>query len=185
MGRNNTQWIWSSEQGLVCCSIARFWCTQVRLLVSMYSDLAAQCEIWGQKKVFPRICLPKFWAKFGWTFGGEFLLKPFVLWIKGPNCSENSWQGFGWIFAIERLFRLLLKDFFGPQEIPPPCRAIPFRRRGYRTHFPYFHRVSRQYRWDTPFEGGGESLRMLSKGEALRKGEQLAMLRHQKPHSAQ
>ena len=24
----------------------------------------------GLEKVFPRICLPKFWAKFGWTFWG-------------------------------------------------------------------------------------------------------------------
>ena len=52
------------------------------------------------EKVFPRIYLPKFWAKFGWTFWGEFLLQPFVLWIEGPNCSENSWEGFGWFFAI-------------------------------------------------------------------------------------
>ena len=43
---------------------------------------------------------------------------------------------------------------------------------GYRTHLPHFHRVSRQYRWDTPFGGGGIAppLRMLSEGEMLRKG---------------
>ena len=38
---------------------------------------------------------------------------------------------------------------------------------------PCFHRVSRKYRWDIPFGGGGgiaPPLRMLSKGETLRKG---------------
>ena len=61
------------------------------------------------EKVFPRICLPKFWAKFVWTFWGEFLLKPFVLWIGGPNRSENSWVSFRRFFAIQR-----------PQEIRWP-----------------------------------------------------------------
>ena len=30
-------------------------------------------------------------------------------------------------------------------------------RGGKRTHLPCFHSVSRKYRWDTPFEGGGVS----------------------------
>ena len=59
----------------------------------------------GARKGIPKNCLPKFRAKFGWTFWGEFLLKPFILWIKGPNRSDNSWEGFGWFFAIERLLR--------------------------------------------------------------------------------
>ena len=59
----------------------------------------------GPERVFPRICLPKILAKFGWTLWCEFLLKPFVLCVEGPNCSENSWEVFGWFFAIERLFR--------------------------------------------------------------------------------
>ena len=52
-----------------------------------------------------KICLPKFWAKFGWPFWGEFLPKPFILWRKGPNRSESSWEVFGWFFAVERLLR--------------------------------------------------------------------------------
>ena len=59
----------------------------------------------GPERVFPRICLPKILAKFGWTFWCEFLLKPFVLCVESPNCSENSWEVFGWFFVIERLFR--------------------------------------------------------------------------------
>ena len=39
----------------------------------------------GPEKVFPRICLPKFLAKFGWTFRGEFLLKPFIFVNKRPE----------------------------------------------------------------------------------------------------
>ena len=57
------------------------------------------------EKVLPRIYLPEFSAKFGWTFWRDFLLKSLILWIEGPSCSENSWEGFGWFFAIERLFR--------------------------------------------------------------------------------
>ena len=26
-----------------------------------------------------------------------------ILYVEGPNCSENSWEVFGWFFAIERL----------------------------------------------------------------------------------
>ena len=37
----------------------------------------------GPEKVFPIICLPKFLAKFGWTFWCEFLLKPFI------SCGER------------------------------------------------------------------------------------------------
>ena len=60
---------------------------------------------WGPERIFPRICLPKILAKFGWTFCCEFLLKPSFLCVEGPNCWENSWEVFGWFFAIERLFR--------------------------------------------------------------------------------
>ena len=48
---------------------------------------------------------------------------------------------------------------------------------GYRTRFPCFHRVSRKYRCDTTFVGGGGGgiappLRRLSpRGKRLRKGE--------------
>ena len=69
------------------------------------SGLENQEHYLRPEKAFPRICLPEFWAKFGWTFGGEFLLKPFILWIEGTTCSETSWEGFGWFFAIEWLFR--------------------------------------------------------------------------------
>ena len=40
-------------------------------------------------KALLRIDFPKVWAKFGWTFWGEFPLKPFILWIEGSNRSEN------------------------------------------------------------------------------------------------
>ena len=63
-----------------------------------------------------RTCLPKFCAKFGWTFWGEFLLKPFILWIEGSSCSENSWEGFGWFFAIERLF-------WSPNVVPSDTKS--------------------------------------------------------------
>ena len=56
------------------------------------------------RKGIPKNFSSQVLAKFGWTFWGEFLVKPFILWIKGPNCSEKSWEGFGWFFAIERLF---------------------------------------------------------------------------------
>ena len=42
-------------------------------------------------------------------------------------------------------------------QIPPPIAQDPFeivsQRGGYRAHLPCFHVVSREYRWDTPFEG--------------------------------
>ena len=63
------------------------------------------CVFWGPERVFPGICLPKILANFGWTFWREFLPKPLILCVEGPNCSENSWEVFGWFFAIERLFR--------------------------------------------------------------------------------
>ena len=68
---------------------------------------------------------------------------------------------------------------------------------GYRTHFALFPcGIVQEYRSDTPFVGGGgvlvdaPPLRMLSKGQRLRKGgggvaPPLVMLRHQTPHSAQ
>ena len=57
--------------------------------------------------VFPRICLPKFWAKFGWTFGGEFLLKPLILCIEVRIVQK--------ILGKASDDSLLLKDFFCPQ----------------------------------------------------------------------
>ena len=57
---------------------------------------------WGQKKYSQEFVFPSL-GEVRVNFGGEFLLKPFVLWIEGPNCSDNSWEGFGWFFAIERL----------------------------------------------------------------------------------
>ena len=75
-------------------------------------------------------------------------------------------------------------------ETPPHIAQYPFEivsQRGYRTHLPCFHRVSRKFRWDTPSERGGIAppLRMLSKGEnAQKRGRgyrtQLAMLRRAK-----
>ena len=79
------------------------------------------------EKVFPRICLAKFWAKFGWTFLGWIptkVTKPLILWMEGPDCSENSWEDFGWFLAIER--------FFGPQDFLHWLRQIApdYRKRG-------------------------------------------------------
>ena len=81
----------------------------------------------------------------------------------------------------------------GPVWDAPPISRKTFsrwyRRVGYRTHFPCFHVVSRKYRWDTPFVGGGgiaPPLRMLSEWETLRKGEGVSRpIGHVKPHSAQ
>ena len=83
----------------------------------------------------------------------------------------------------------------GPVRDTPPYRAMPFRdwycRRGLRTHLPCFHRVSRKYRLDTPFEGRVSHLDFACspRRERSENGRgyrtQLAMLRHQKPHSAQ
>ena len=71
------------------------------------------------RKIFPRICLPKFSAKFGWTFLGWIPTQTLILWIEGPNCSENSWEGFGWFFAWWT-FRPRKKIFS-----PPPPKKIP------------------------------------------------------------
>ena len=84
----------------------------------------------------------------------------------------------------------------GPVRDTPPYRATPFRdsiaEGGYRTLLPCFHSVSRNYRWDTPFWGGGyrtSTSHALKGGNAKKRGRgyrtQLALLRHQKPHSAQ
>ena len=59
---------------------------------------------------------------------------------------------------------------------PKKVRKMPSGRYRYKNllfqHLPCFQVVSRKNRWDTPFEGGGIAppLRMLSKGEMLRKG---------------
>ena len=84
-------------------------------------------------------------------------------------------------------------ELSGPVRDTPPYRAIPFRDSwGYRTHLPCFQRVSRRYRWDTRFEGGGHrnsTSHALQGGNTQKRGRgyrtQLATLRHQKPHSAQ
>ena len=48
---------------------------------------------------------PRGRAAASWELGGVgFMDEPFILWIEGPNCLENSWEGFRWFFAIERLF---------------------------------------------------------------------------------
>ena len=78
----------------------------------------------------------------------------------------------------------------GPVRDTPPYRAIPFRG-GYRTLSPCFHRLSRNYRWDTPFLGGVSHLHLAcsARGNAQKREQgyrtQLAVLRRQKPHSAQ
>ena len=67
-------------------------------------------------------------------------------------------------------------------NVAPPMRDTPHiaqytveivSQRGVSHPFGLFHRVSRKYRRDTPFEGGGgiaPPLCMLSKGEMLREG---------------
>ena len=75
----------------------------VQVQVVVFRKKTEEEALLSPEKVFPRSSLPKFSAKFGWTFWVEFLLEPFVLWVEGPNSSENSWEGFRWFFAIERL----------------------------------------------------------------------------------
>ena len=102
----------------------------------------------------------------------------------------NFWPTFG-----RKISHHVMDTHSGPVRDNPPYRAIPFqvdRRAGYNgTHLPCFHRVSRKYRWDTPFAGGVSHLHFACspRGNAQKRGRgyhtQLAMLRHQKPHSAQ
>ena len=81
----------------------------------------------------------------------------------------------------------------GPVRDTPPYRAILFRdsiARGVHTHLPCFHVISRKYRWDTPFVGGGgyhgtSTKACFPRGKRPEKGKgyrtELAMLRHQNP----
>ena len=86
-------------------------------------------------------------------------------------------------------------DLGGPVRDTPPYRAIPFRDRIAEGGIAPICLVFIVYRASIAeiplFRGGiAPPLRMLSKGETLRKRgrgyrTQLAMLRHQNPHSAQ
>ena len=67
------------------------------------------CKSLRPEKVLPIVYLPKFWAKFRWTFWAEFLLKPFILWIKARIVKK--------ILGKASDDSLLLKDFVGLPKV--------------------------------------------------------------------
>ena len=83
------------------------WVSLVKILTNFPEGaLALEGRKIGARKGIPKNLSSQVWAKFAWTFLGEFLLNPsFSPLIKGPIRSENSWEGFGWFFAIERLLQ--------------------------------------------------------------------------------
>ena len=81
------------------------------------------------EKVFPKMCLPKFWAKFGWTF--------WVNSYKNPSFCEYQVRIAQKILGKTSDDSLLLRDSFGPQRVSlevsfpfPNATCFPIATRG-------------------------------------------------------
>ena len=77
---------------------------------SLYRQDNYIARYWGQRKHSQEFVFPSFGRSSGELFGGEFLQKPFILWIESPSCSAKF---------LRPDDSLLLKDFSWSPSWPP------------------------------------------------------------------